>query len=546
MQHNEFFIPASECYGARNLRKPKNMPHSLLKRLLISLPLLATPMFAAAQSNIDYSFSAAQLCTLDDAGAVGCILAPGYERLLPPTTLPALSDSTTGEAHACGITLDGQLVCWGDNFYGQLNMPDVDGVFTQIDAGANHTCALDSNGEAICWGLNTNLQLDPPAGATFLQVDAAGVKSCGLQTDGEVICWSDDARRSPQDLVGPFVKIDIRSGEVCGLSEDGGIQCSDGSAINLPIRPVTPYLTPPDNGPYIDIATSYNAVCGLQTDGTLDCSLLNPEDADKYPLGEQFSSIQSNETDILISTREIVDGDYAYVASGTAMCGERADGTLQCWDEGAIFPGPNGAAVSNADLVATFELELDARIYDSNAVEIFWTPLPFNSIGTNDVVEPVVEVFRNGESIARRLARFSFFDNRAVADAEYQIRLIDEAGNPGPLSGILSVNTGSGSVLFNGEPTLSLSPVEELPDVFTNTSSGSLPVGIVIAWNVNPDIESMIDGYEIRVNGAQVGFTRSHLFVDIKTPQAGRCVEIVAIGFDQSRLGARAFGSGCN
>ncbi len=522
------------------------MPHSLLKRLLISLPLLATPMFAAGQSTVDYSFSAAQLCTLDDAGQVACSLAAGYERLQPPTSLPALTALTTGEAHACGITLDGQLVCWGGNFYGQLNMPDVDGVFTQIDAGANHTCALDSSGEAICWGLNTNLQLEPPAGATFSQVDAAGVKSCGLMTDGDIVCWSDDARRSPQDLVGPFAKMDLRSGEVCGLTEDGGIRCSNGSSINLPIRPVTPYLTPPDNGPYVDIAASYNAVCGLQIDGTLDCSLLNPEDADIYPLGEQFSSIHSNETDILISTREIVDGNFAYVASGTAMCGERADGSLQCWDEGAIFPGPNGPAVSNAEFVATFELELDARVYGSNTVELFWTPLPFNSDGINEEVQPVVEVFRNGESIATQLARFSYLDYGAFADVEYQIRLIDEAGNPGPLSGTLSVNTLSGSVLFNGEPTLTVSPLEDLPDVFTNTSTGSLPVGIVIAWNVNPDIESMIDGYEIRVNGAQLGFTRSRLFVDTRTAQTGRCVEIVAVGFDESRLGARAFGSGCN
>ena len=106
-------------------------------------------MFAAGQSTIDYSFSAAQLCTLDDAGQVGCTLATGYERLQPPTSLPALTALTTGEAHACGITLDGQLLCWGDNFYGQLNMPEVDRVFTQVDAGANHTCALDSSGEAI-------------------------------------------------------------------------------------------------------------------------------------------------------------------------------------------------------------------------------------------------------------------------------------------------------------------------------------------------------------------------------------------------------------
>lgn len=522
------------------------MSYPLLNRLLLSLALLLTPLFATAQSNSGYSFSSAQFCTLDDAGQVDCVLANGYERLQPPTTLPVLTHLTVGEVHACGITVEGKPVCWGSNYYGQLNVPDVDGTLIQIDAGANHTCALDTNGEAICWGLGNNLQLEPPAGAAFSHVDAVDVRSCGLLTNGEVICWSDDARRSPQDMTGPFVEFDIRSGALCGLTEDGQIQCSDPSAIVPPIRPITPFITPPDNGPYIDIATSVNAVCGLQSDGALDCTFNDPADADSYPLGDQFVSIQSNETDILISTREFVDGKYAYVPSGTAMCGERSDGTIQCWDEGTIFPGPNAKAASNAAVVASFELELDARIYDSNAVEIFWTPLPYNSMGTNTTPQPLVEIFRNGELIDSRLARFSFYDTSAVANADYQIRLVDEAGNPGPFSGTLTVNTSDGTVLYNGESTLTVSTVEELPDVFTSSTSGNMSLGVVIAWEVNPDIENMIDGYEIRVNGASAGFTRSQLFVDTKTPYDGRCVEVIAVGFDQSRLGARAFGSGCN
>jgi alpha-tubulin suppressor-like RCC1 family protein len=83
-----------------------------------------------------------------------------------------------------------------------------------IDAGANQTCALDTNGAATCWGLNNNGQLEPPEDATFLQVDTAGVMSCGLLTNREVVCWTDDDRRFPQKLVGPFIKIDLRSGGV--------------------------------------------------------------------------------------------------------------------------------------------------------------------------------------------------------------------------------------------------------------------------------------------------------------------------------------------
>ena len=529
---------------AEDHRKLTSMSHSLLNRLLLSLTLLFIPLVAIAQSSSGYSFSGSQFCTLDDAGAVDCILGDGYERLKPPASLPALTHISAGEVHACGITMEGQAICWGENHHSQLDAPVIDGVFTQIDAGTNHTCALDSNGQAYCWGLNTNLQLDPPAGATFSQVDAQAIKSCGLLTDGSITCWSDDVRRSPAGLVGPFTKIDLRASVVCGLGVDGRIQCSDESEIEQSLRPTN--ITPPDNGPYIDIATSDNAVCGLLSDSTLDCALLNPEDAGEYPVGEQFSSIQSNETDIITTPREWIDGNYVVVTSGTAMCGKRMDGTLQCWDQGTSFSDPNDTFVLNSEFVASFELQLDARIYDSNTVEIFWTPLPFNGRGFSDTLQPIVEVFRNGELITSRRARFSFFDSNTPAEAEYQIRLVDEAGNSGPLSGILSVNTLEGTVLYNGEPTLTTSTREDLQDVFTSINSEGLVVGFVMSWEVNSDVESLIDGYEVRVNGATVGFTPSKLFVDVRTPQSGRCVEIFAVGFDRSVLGARAFGSGCN
>lgn len=527
----------------------KNMARSLLNSLLLSIPLLVTPLFAIAQSNTSFSFSSAQFCTLDDAGQVDCVLAQGFERLQPPSNLPALTAVTTGDAHACGISVDGQPVCWGDNFFGQLNAPVVDAALTQIDAGANHTCALDENGEAICWGLNTNLQLDPPAGLIFTQVDAGAVESCGIVTDGGVVCWSDDPRRSPQDLSGPFVKIDLRSGAVCGLTADGRIQCADPSAIDVPLSDRGTFISPPDNGPYIDIATSFDAVCGLQSDGTLDCTFRNTDDANDYPIGEQFSSIQSNKSETLSTERVFVNGSFTSIISGTAMCGERLDGSLQCWDEGAIFPGFNVSDVSNAELVATMELDLDARIYGSNSVEIFWTPLPIG-LREGNPVSPIVEVFRNGELIDNRRVRFSHFDSNALTEAEYQIRLIDEAGNAGPLSGILSVNTDDRTVLFNGEPTLAFSPIGDLPNVFTNITSRSQSNGVAIAWEVNADIEDMIDGYQIRVDGEAAGFTRSKLFVNVRTATtlAGVCIEIRAIDFEQSIIGSASFtvtGNGC-
>ena len=52
-----------------------------------------------------------------------------------------------GANHACGIKLDGTMVCWGDNSHGQADPPA--GTFS---AGADFSCGLRDDGSAVCWG----------------------------------------------------------------------------------------------------------------------------------------------------------------------------------------------------------------------------------------------------------------------------------------------------------------------------------------------------------------------------------------------------------
>ena len=142
-------------------------------------------------------------------------------------------------------------------------------------------------------------------------------------------------------------------------------------------------------------------------------------------------------------------------------------------------------------------------------------------------------------------ARFSFFDRNPLPEATYQIRLVDALGNVGALSSELSVNTLDLTVLFDGERTLTRSDFGNTVNVFSDVQSVSLFIGIVVSWNVFPELLDIIDGYEIVVNGASAGFTRSQLYVNTSTPLSGRCVEIIAIGVDGSRLDTSSIGSGC-
>ena len=84
----------------------------------------------------------------------------------------AVVDLDAGERHACTVTTEGEVFCWGANDHGQLgrdtghasafaglvDLPD--GVRALgVATGANHTCIHDQRGDVWCWGSNLKGQL---------------------------------------------------------------------------------------------------------------------------------------------------------------------------------------------------------------------------------------------------------------------------------------------------------------------------------------------------------------------------------------------------
>ena len=57
-----------------------------------------------------------------------------------PVPGPRALSVTTGEGHACALTEDGAVVCWGENAYGETDAPE--GTYIDVSAGWNHTCAI--------------------------------------------------------------------------------------------------------------------------------------------------------------------------------------------------------------------------------------------------------------------------------------------------------------------------------------------------------------------------------------------------------------------
>lgn len=120
---------------------------------------------------------------------------------------------TTGAGHACGLTAQGELYCWGfgSNFWGNgtgggsqpTPVPAAVGfTFSEVTAGALHTCGIVSPSAAYCWGNATQFGVIGTGATDMTQttpallpsiaavhMDAGGLLSCAVVTDGRAFCW---------------------------------------------------------------------------------------------------------------------------------------------------------------------------------------------------------------------------------------------------------------------------------------------------------------------------------------------------------------------
>ena len=82
----------------------------------------------------------------------------------------------------------GSLVAWGDNDYGQTNVP-AGNDFVAIAAGDVHSLALRSDGSLAGWGNNGYGQTNVPAGNDFVAIAAGDYHSLALKSDGSLAAW---------------------------------------------------------------------------------------------------------------------------------------------------------------------------------------------------------------------------------------------------------------------------------------------------------------------------------------------------------------------
>jgi alpha-tubulin suppressor-like RCC1 family protein len=141
---------------------------------------------------------------------------------LPYSSTNPVIDIEAGSSHACALTQNGTVYCWGSNGNGQVGNgtstgpvttpAQITGTWGQITLGAQHTCAIQGTpplagaNYVYCWGNNSsgqfgnNLPSGTPqttplnTGLIYYLIAAGGLHTCGINNKvvGGLYCWGND------------------------------------------------------------------------------------------------------------------------------------------------------------------------------------------------------------------------------------------------------------------------------------------------------------------------------------------------------------------
>ena len=98
-----------------------------------------------------------------------------------------------GDYHSVAIRHDGTLVAWGFDDEGQVDVPTNALRFVAVAAGAGHNVAIAEDGSVVAWGQDDAGQTDVPiAASSVLSVAAGDAHSLALLASGIVMAWGDN------------------------------------------------------------------------------------------------------------------------------------------------------------------------------------------------------------------------------------------------------------------------------------------------------------------------------------------------------------------
>ncbi len=206
-------------------------------------------------------------CALDDASEPKCWGSiAGVPSAMPTQVDPSLAIGLAfGDAFGCGIDLQGDRTCWGDNSDAQLGSTDLvtyamptvfetGHVMSQIAAAGKHACEIDTMDGVKCWG-------DSSAGESGVVPSGTPEKDPQLVLGSSVGCG--------QLALGQTYSCALCGGAVQCWGDDSDANLGRGGDTTTP--PQIPTLVMLDAGPYVEVAAGNTHACALRQDHQLFC-----------------------------------------------------------------------------------------------------------------------------------------------------------------------------------------------------------------------------------------------------------------------------------
>ena len=332
---------------------------------------------ATAPISVERRFKASALavgedhvCALDLEGRAWCFgqdrggsLGTGtfwqYTKTMtgPVLHAPVFSAIAVTWKTSCGLSLAGQIWCWGYNptdgdlghFPGGTDsaipvLADTLRSYQIISGGSSHICGLSSN-VVYCWGLRYHRPRAPLADEALRFSDVAvGVDyDCGVTMDGSALCWSEGFFASASGPSAPrFTRVESASDGIsadyfCGLSVDAAVFCWGSNTVGqLGNGTMQPHAEPEriqSQHRFTDITTHGYHACGVTDSGVAFCWGANT--FGQLGSGDSTGSATPRQVRTSVRFIDIETFPGTNIGPGTSrVCAISTDQDLFCWGEG--------------------------------------------------------------------------------------------------------------------------------------------------------------------------------------------------------------------
>jgi hypothetical protein len=268
--------------------------------------------------------------SLGDVFVPNCFNAPNDAKYLDDATL-----LVSGAIHACVITKDKRVACWGNSPYvlapvvddaGQpltgsptpRFIPGVTGA-VKIASGYSSACIVNDVGRVLCWGLNSSGALG--------QGDGDGAAP---RLPAPVVLQNKQPVTNAVDVVLGF-------GHGCALLQGGAVACwgeTRGGQAG-PTAPVTadgfvPYAVAAIGGGVTELAAGAGHTCAIRTSGALECWGGNGS-------GQLGTMVDGSSAEpVVVSLSPVGAAAPAHVFAGVgSTCAVDVNGRVFCWGTNA-------------------------------------------------------------------------------------------------------------------------------------------------------------------------------------------------------------------